>query len=376
MADRKRFLRRNPAASHRNSLQRLQRTQRWLNRLISFLLFVSLVALSSLVMRDLERLSPPVGMADMLQEDATEHARLRDNLAALRRQLAQLGDELAAAVQAREAAQSRVQRAEAEYADWLALRSSTAARESNPEVQARLAELGRLRAAETEANEAVLALERRRAELQRREGASAQAQAAIEQRASERARDENRARELRAFGMRLAVVLPILLAGIWLFARHRHARYGALVWGFSWFAVYVFFFGLVPYLPSFGGYVRFGGAVLLVLAGGVYTVRAFNAYLARRQEELGRDARERARHVDMDQAVSAFRSKTCPSCGQDFSLSGPAPHFCLECGLELFRNCECGTLNFAFFRHCSHCNRPVGAGPSTEGASVPQQGHQ
>jgi len=376
MADRKRIFRRNPVASHRNSLQRLQRTQRWLNRLISFLLFASLVALSSLVMRDLERLSPPVRMVDMLQEDGADHARLLDGLEAVRQELARLEEELRTAVQARDAAQSRVRRAQAEYADWLALRSSTEAQESNPEVQARLAELGRLRGAETAANEAVLALERERSELRRREAALGQAQAAIEKRASDRAREENRARELRAFGIRLGIALPILLAGIWLFARHRHSRYGALVWGFSWFAVYVFFFGLVPYLPSFGGYVRFGGAVLLVLAGGIYTVRAFNAYLARRQEELGRDARERARHIDMDQAVGAFRSKTCPSCGQDFSLSGPTPHFCLECGLELFRNCECGTLNFAFFRHCSHCNRPVGGGLSTAGASGPQQGHE
>ena len=69
---------------------------------------------------------------------------------------------------------------------------------------------------------------------------------------------------------------------------------------------------------------------------------------------------ERAQHIDMDQAVGAFRSKTCPSCGQDFSLSGSNPNFCLECGLELFSKCDCGTLNFAFFRHCSNCNRPVG----------------
>ncbi|MFA7503455.1 MAG: hypothetical protein WCZ28_02025 [Burkholderiaceae bacterium] len=370
MAEKKRIFRASPAASNRNSLQKLQRTQRWLNRLISFLLFASLVALSSLVMRDLEQLSPPVRMLDMLQVDEAEHTSLRQDIEAVREQLATMKDTLSASRQVRDAAQSRVRRAEAEYVDWLALRSSTEAQETNPEVQARLAELGGLRSAERQANEVVLAQEGERSGLQRREAALARTLGTLERRASERAREENRARSLKAFGIRLAVVLPILLAGIYLFARHRNARYGALVWGFSWFALYVFFFGLVPYLPSFGGYIRFIGAVVLVLAGGVYSVRWFNAYLARRREELARDARERAQHIDMDQAVGAFRSKTCPSCGQDFSLSGPAPNFCLECGLELFSKCDCGTLNFAFFRHCSNCNRPVGgksANPNSNG---------
>ncbi len=361
MADKKRILQRNPASNNRNSLQRLQRTQRWLNRLISFLLFASLVALSTLVMRDLEQLSPPVSMVDMLQADQAEHARLRQDVEAVRQQAGEMNETLAMARQARDAAQSRVRRAQAEYVDWLALRSSTEAQETNPEVQAKLAELGELRSLERQSNEMVLAREGERSELQRREASLLKAQGALENAAATRAREENRVRELKAFGIRLAVVLPILLAGIYLFARHRHARYGALVWGFSPFALYVFFFGLVPYLPSFGGYIRFIGAVALVVAGGVYSVRWFNAYLARRREELARDARERAQHIDMDQAVNAFRSKTCPSCGQDFSLSGPTPHFCLECGLALFSRCECNTLNFAFFRHCSNCNRPVGA---------------
>lgn len=361
MAEKKRIFRTNPAVNNRNSLQKLQRTQRWLNRLVSFLLFASLVGLSTLVMRDLEGLSPPVSMVDMLQSDRDEHARLRRELEAVRQQIREMNDTLTTARQTRDAAQSRVLRAEADYADWLALRSSTEAMETNPEVRARLAELARLRAIERQSNEGVLMQEREHSQLQRREATLRQTQGEIESRAAERARDENRVRALKAFGIRLAVVLPILLAGIFLFARYRRARYGALVWGFSLFAVYVFFFGLVPYLPSFGGYIRFLGAVALVVAGGVYSVRWFNAYLARRREELARDAHERARHVDMDQAVNAFRSKTCPSCGQDFSLSGPTPHFCLECGLELFSKCECGNLNFAFFRHCSNCNRPVGA---------------
>jgi predicted RNA-binding Zn-ribbon protein involved in translation (DUF1610 family) len=180
--------------------------------------------------------------------------------------------------------------------------------------------------------------------------------------------------ELHVFLIRLLFVLPILIIGIFFFVRYRTHKYRPLFMGFSLFSVYAFFFGLVPYLPSYGGYVRYSVGVVMTLIGGYYAINKIRTYLEQRQAELQKSSSERSQKVKSEIAFKAFEQHICPSCGKDFIFKGwdmakvvPAPvnepylyvmNYCRQCGLKLFENCgNCGQKNFVHLPHCSNCGK-------------------
>ncbi len=99
--------------------------------------------------------------------------------------------------------------------------------------------------------------------------------------------------------------------------------------------------------------------------GGIYAIKNFQLYMERRQIELERDKNIRASQIDTSNAILSYKNHTCPSCGQDYSISGSLKEneqtikHCFQCGLELFKKCECGKLNFAFFSYCCNCGKEI-----------------
>jgi predicted RNA-binding Zn-ribbon protein involved in translation (DUF1610 family) len=180
---------------------------------------------------------------------------------------------------------------------------------------------------------------------------------------------------LNVFLTRLLIVLPILLLGVFFIFKFRKHKYWPLFLGYVLFSFYAFFFGLVPYLPSYGGYIRYSVGIILSIVFGIYAINRIRSFIEKKKRELEISSSERAKKVQTETAEKALDNHMCPSCGKDFIIKrwdnvntdklvignyGKVSNFCRHCGLELFKNCKsCDTKNYAHLPFCSNCGDEV-----------------
>jgi hypothetical protein len=149
--------------------------------------------------------------------------------------------------------------------------------------------------------------------------------------------------------MRLLITLPALILGVWLFAKKRQSRYWPFVWGFIFFALIAFFVELVPYLPSYGGYVRYIVGIALVSIGGYYAITRMQTYLRDKQAQEQKMSQstqaDRRKEFNDELALGYIAKNICPSCERPLSTgSGVPADYCVHCGLCVFKKCgHCGS---------------------------------
>lgn len=180
--------------------------------------------------------------------------------------------------------------------------------------------------------------------------------------------------DLEVFIYRLLFVIPVILLGVFFFIRYRRSKYWPLFFGYILFSLYAFFFGLLPYLPSYGGYVHYSLGIIFSLLMGRYLINKIKKIKEKRTKELKASTQDRAKKVKKAKAEQAYNSCSCPSCNKSFLLktwdksidrtketvASVASDFCRFCGLELFKECSsCGTKNFAHLPHCSSCGENI-----------------
>ncbi len=338
----------------------LRLSEKWFHRglwLVAFLFAWFLIGLGSSIVGDLPRVEVQRSLEDYL--DPARAPAVQEAIRVAQQKAREAQEALDQAQLRYQSAEASNRAARETFGNWLATRKVTERPEQDQELIARTRQLDDLKRAEREALAAMeaqqqSALDARQArEHAERELQDLQDSARVEY---ERAR---RAQELRVFGYRLLLTLPLLIAAGWLFAKKRKTSSWPFVWGFIFFALFAFFVELVPYLPSYGGYVRYIVGIVLTVVGGRYAIQALQRYLDQQKAAEAQPAQARQRELDYDQAQVRMAKHICPGCERGVDMNDGKTDFCPHCGLSLFDHCaQCNARKNAFTRYCYACGTP------------------
>lgn len=322
---------------------------------VSLALAWFLVGLGGRIIHDLPRLDTALQVEQFADQAALNAARGESS--AMEGRARSLAGSRERAALALASASNAYQSARATHVNWLQTRVATTDPRQDPDVISRTRALDELKGRErgAEAN-----LERIDAEIlssTQRLKAARDAEAGLLRAAD---RGYQRAlfwQELRVFGFRLLITLPLLVLAWWFIARKRHSEYWLLMRGFVIFAAFTFFVELVPYLPSYGGYVRYAVGIALTVVAGHSVIQALRRYLARRAEVEQQTETERRKSLASGDALKKMAANVCPGCERPIMTTGEVkPDFCVHCGLRLFDDCaSCSTRRNVFFHYCPKC---------------------
>ena len=347
----------------------LRLSEKWFRRglwLVALVFASFLIGLGGTIVGDLPKVEAPLQLDDFLDRDAAQALRGQVKEARQAEQEAQTALEQARLQHAK--ARSETQAERETFSNWLAARRATQRAEHDPEVIARTQALDALKAQERRAQQAVQAQDQALLDARQAAQAAQQRLGRLEQGGYEKMAAERRKVELRVFLYRLALTLPLLVAAGWLFAKKRHSTYWPFVWGFIFFAVFAFFVELVPYLPSYGGYVRYVVGIAITVLVGRYAILALNRYLERQKQAESMPDQERRKELGYDVALARLAKNVCPGCERLVDLKNEKIDFCPHCGIGLFDRCgHCSTRKSAFARFCHACGTGAQSGrPATE----------
>ena len=335
----------------------LRLTEKWLHRalwLVALAFASFLIGLGGKLVENLADVEEPPTLEQFIEPAQLIAVRTEEQEAEKLQILARERHEQA--VQKHEVAQANTKSARATFDNWLATRSATARPDQDTELITRTKALDAL---EAEERRSLGAVERQRQALLE---AAQQAERATRRRAElelPALQQRDRAAEaqaLRVFGYRLALTLPLLVIAGWLFKHKRKGNSWPFAWGFIIFALFAFFFELVPYLPSYGGYVRYIVGIVVTVVVGRYAIASLQRYLARQKEAEALPDVQRRQTLRYDMVLTRLGKDVCPGCERTVNLKDGTTDFCPHCGIGLFNRCGgCGTRKNAFGRFCFSC---------------------
>lgn len=335
----------------------LRLTEKWLQRalwLVAFVFAGFLIGLGSLVVGHLWDVEEPLTVEQFMDpaqraaaKSALDQAKEREEAARAR---------LEQATHQHSVAQANTRSSRATFDNWLATRHATTRPDQDPELIARTKALDALEAEERRALSAVEAEQQAMLDANQAAERASSALFRLEQPAREAYIEASKAKDLRVFLYRLAVTLPLLVVAGWLFKHKRRSADWPFAWGFILFALFTFFFELVPYLPSYGGYVRYLVGILVTFVVGRYSIQRLQSYLERQKAAEALPDVERRQSMRYDLALARLGKGVCPGCERSVDLKDDSIDYCPHCGIGLHDRCgACNARKNAFARFCFSC---------------------
>ena len=322
--------------------------------IVAFIFASFLIGLGGTVVQNLPKVEQRYTLEDFIDKPAATLTRSEIKLTQQTRQVAQ--ESLDQARLKHNAARANSATAHETFNNWLATRHATKRSDQDPELITRTQELDELKIAERQALTGVEAQQQILLDAQQAESHAQSRLRELEQAASTELAKALRSQELRVFGYRLALTLPLLGVAGWLFAKKRQSTYWPFVWGFIYFALFAFFVELVPYLPSYGGYVRYVVGIVITVLIGRQAIVALNRYLEKQKLAEAMPDVERRKELSYDTALARLAKKVCPGCERPVDLTNTAIDYCPHCGICLFDRCgQCKERKSAFARFCHAC---------------------
>lgn len=318
-----------------------------------------LIGLGNLVIGDLPQVESTLTQDQFVESTAA--AQVRAELATIEQRRGALEDRLEIARLQLDQAQKVSRTGTETFQAWIATRTATTNPQQDPEVIARTRALEQLKGNERALQAGIAQIENELAPLRQREDALLTRQAQMREDAYPAYERALFWQELRIFAMRLAITLPLLVIGAWMMLKKRQSEYWPLMRGFVLAAVFAFFVELVPYLPSYGGYVRYAVGIALTVIAGHFLIKNMRAYLEKRAEVERQAEEDRRKLVSHDEAFKKMAAKVCPGCDRPIAaMEGSETNFCVHCGMTLFNHCTCcDARKMAFFRFCMACGAPA-----------------
>ncbi len=331
-------------------------SEKWFMRalwLISLVFAFFLIGLGNAVVGDLpqveaelslQQFMDPAAQALQQQQDAARDNRLAAEAALDQAELKRTG------------ALKEYEAARATFDNWAATRQATGRADQDAELRARTSALDALKASETAASRASEAERQKLLDAQQAEEGAEAAMVPLRDAAQTRMDAALQALELRVFLYRLAVTLPLLAIAGWLFVKARKSRWWPFAWGFIFFALFTFFVELVPYLPSYGGYIRYSVGIIITLLVGRWAIIELNKYLERQKLAEAQPETMRRQDLAYDQALARLAKSVCPGCERPVDLKNPDIDFCPHCGIGLYECCHsCSARKGTFSPFCHKC---------------------